>query len=64
MRFRVVRRVAWERLAAAAVALVLAVALDGPDAIVTLGVVIAVLLLSVALESVRLREFRASIRSA
>jgi low temperature requirement protein LtrA len=64
MRFRVVRRVAWERLAAAAVALVLAVALDGPDAIVTLGVVIAVLLLSVALESVRLRELRSSMRSA
>ena len=64
MRFRVVRRVAWERLAAAVVALVLAVALDGPDAIVTLGVVIAVLLLSVALESVRLRELRASMRSA
>ena len=64
MRFRVVRRVAWERLAAAGVALVLAVALDGPDAIVTLGIVIAVLVLSVGVESVRLREFRASIRSA
>jgi low temperature requirement protein LtrA len=64
MRFRVVRRVAWERLAAAGVALVLAVALDGPDAIVTLGIVIAVLVLSVGLESVRLREFRASMRSA
>ena len=37
MRFRVVRRVAWERLAAAALALVIAVVLDGADAIVTLG---------------------------
>ena len=64
MRFRVIRRVAWERLAAAGVALALAVALDGPDAIVTLGVVIAVLVLSVGLESVRLREFRASLRNA
>jgi hypothetical protein len=64
MRFRVVRRVAWERLAAAGAALVLAVALDGTDAIVTLGIVIAVLVLSVGLESVRLREFRASMRSA
>jgi len=64
MRFRVIRRVAWERLAAAGVALALAVALDGPDAIVTLGVVIAVLVLSVGLESVRLREVRASMRSA
>jgi len=64
MRFRVVRRVAWERLAAAAISLVLAITMDGPDAIVTLGVVIAVLVLSVGLESVRLRELRASIRSA
>jgi hypothetical protein len=45
------------------VALALAVALDGPDAIVTLGVVIAVLVLSVAVESVRLREVRARMRT-
>jgi low temperature requirement protein LtrA len=63
MRFRVVRRVAWERLAAAAISLVLAATMDRPDAIVTLGVVVVVLVLSVALESVRLREFRASLRS-
>jgi low temperature requirement protein LtrA len=63
MRYRVVRRVAWERLAAAAVALVLAVGLDGTDAVVTLGVVIAVLVLSVAIETARLREFRAEVRA-
>ena len=63
MRFRVIRRVAWERLAAAAVALVAAVTLKGPDAIVTLGVVIGVLVLSVAVESVRLREVRARMRT-
>jgi low temperature requirement protein LtrA len=63
MRFRVVRRVAWERLAAALVALVLAVALDGTDAVVTLGVVIVVLLLSVAVEAARLREIRTRLRS-
>ena len=63
MRFRVVRRIAWERLAAAAIALVLAVALDGTDAIVTLGVVIVVLVLSVAFETARLRELRAEIRA-
>ncbi len=63
MRFRVVRRIAWERLAAAAVALVLAVGLDGTDAVVTLGVVIVVLVLSVAIETARLREFRAEIRA-
>ena len=63
MRFRVVRRIAWERLAAAAVALVLAVALDGTDAIVTLGVVVGVLTLSVALETARLRQIRAELRA-
>ena len=37
--------------------------LDGTDAIVTLAVVIAVLVLSVAVETARLRELRAEIRS-
>jgi low temperature requirement protein LtrA len=63
MRFRVVRRVAWERLAAAALAVVLALALDGTDAIVTLGIIILVLVFSVAFETARLREFRAEIRA-
>ncbi len=63
MRFRVLRRIAWERLGAAAVALVVAVALDGTDAIVTLGVVILVLILSVAVETARLHEIRAALRS-
>jgi low temperature requirement protein LtrA len=63
MRFRVIRRVAWERLAAAAAILVVAVLLDGADAIVTLGVVIVILLFSIALESVRLREVRATLRA-
>ena len=63
MRFRVIRRIAWERLAAAAVALVLAVSLDGTDAVVTLGVVIGVLVLSVGIETARLREIRAEVRA-
>ena len=63
MRFRVIRRIAWERLAAAAVVLVLAVSLDGTDAIVTVGVVIGVLALSVAVETARLREVRAELRT-
>ncbi len=62
MRFRVIRRVAWERLGAAALALVLAVSLDGPDAIVTLGVVIGVVVVSVAVEAARLHDVRASLR--
>jgi low temperature requirement protein LtrA len=63
MRYRVIRRIAWERLAAAAVVLVLAVSLEGTDAIVTLGVAIAVLVLSVAVETARLREIRAAVRT-
>ena len=63
MRFRVIRRIAWERLAAAAAVLVIAVLLDGADAIVTLGVVIVILVFSIALETVRLRELRATLRA-
>ena len=63
MRFRVVRRVAWERVAAACVALALAVGLDGTDALVTLGVVIGVLVLSVVVETARLHDFCAALRA-
>jgi low temperature requirement protein LtrA len=63
MRFRVLRRIAWERVAAALVAVVLAVALDRADAIVTLGVVIGVLVLSIVVETARLHDFRALLRS-
>jgi low temperature requirement protein LtrA len=63
-RFRVVRRLAWERITAAALALVAALALRRTDAIVTLGVVVAILVVSVAVETARLREIRASLRAA
>jgi low temperature requirement protein LtrA len=63
MRYRVLRRIAWERVGAAVVALVVAVALEGADALVTIGVVILVLILSVAVETVRLHEFRANLRT-
>ena len=62
-RFRVIRRVAWERVAAGVAALVVAVALDGTDAIVTLTVVIAILVVSVGIETVRLRHVRAEIKA-
>ena len=62
-RFRVVRRIAWERIAAAALALVSALVLRRTDAIVTLGIVVAILVLSVAVETARLREIRASLRA-
>jgi low temperature requirement protein LtrA len=63
MRFRVIRRIAWERVAAAALAVVVTVALDGADALVILAAVIAVLALSVVVETVRLRELRATVRA-
>jgi low temperature requirement protein LtrA len=63
-RFRAIRRIAWERIGAAALALVAAVGLDDADAIVTLAVVVAVLVLSVAVETARLREVRARVRAA
>jgi low temperature requirement protein LtrA len=64
MRLRVVRAVAWERVAAAVAAVALAVALDGVDAIVTLGAVVALLVAAIAVESARLREVRRSLKSA
>lgn len=64
MRYRVIRRVAWERIAAAAVVVAIAVLLDGTDAIVTLGVVVAFLAASIAIESARLRDVRRSLKSA
>jgi low temperature requirement protein LtrA len=62
-RFRVIRRIAWERVAAGTAALIVAVALDGTDAIVTLAIVIAILVASVAIETVRLREIRAEVKA-
>ena len=62
-RFRVIRRIAWERVIAGAAALVVAVTLDGTDAIVTLTVVIAILVICVAIETVRLRDVRAEVKT-
>jgi low temperature requirement protein LtrA len=62
-RFRALRRVAWERIVAGAAALVVAVALNRTDAIVTLSIVIAILVLSLAIETVRLRDLRAEVKA-
>jgi low temperature requirement protein LtrA len=62
-RYRVIRRVAWERIAAAAAALVAALTLDGTDALVTLAIVIVILAVAVGVETARLREIRASLRT-
>jgi low temperature requirement protein LtrA len=62
-RFRVLRRVAWERILAGTAAVLAAVLLDDADAIVTLAVVIGILVLSVAVEAARLREVRTELRA-
>ncbi len=62
-RFRVVRRVAWERVAAGLAAVIAAVLLDGTDAIVTLAVVLGILVASIAVETARLREIRAAVKA-
>jgi hypothetical protein len=60
----VYQRIAWERVAAGATAVVAAVLLDGTDAIVTLAVVLAILVAAIAVETARLREIRALVRAS
>ena len=64
MRYRVIRRIAWERIGAAAAALVLSLLLDGTDAIVTLAIVVGAFVASIAIESARLRDIRATLRAS
>ena len=61
-RLRAIRRIAWERVTAGVAAVVVAVLLDGTDAIVTLAVVIGILVASIVVETWRLREIRASVK--
>jgi low temperature requirement protein LtrA len=63
-RYRALRRVAWERLLGGALALVIALGLDGVDAIALLALVVGILLAAVGLETLRLREVRAELRAA
>jgi hypothetical protein len=49
---------------AGAGALVVAVALDGTDAIVALALVLAILVAAVAVETARLREIRAAVKAS
>jgi len=61
-RWRMLRRIAWERLAAAVAVVGVTIVLRGADAIVAVGAVVAVLVLLIAVEMVRLREVRAGLR--
>ena len=63
-RYRSTRRVAWERGAGAAAALVAVLILGGLDAVALVAVVVGVLALAVALEAARLRAGRARLPAA
>ncbi len=62
-RFRALRLIAWERMAGAAAAIIVALALDGLAAIALMAIVVAILGAVVALETARLRELRARVRT-
>ena len=62
-RFRALRLIAWERMAGAAAAIAVALALDELAAIALMAIVIAILGAVVALETARLRELRARVRA-
>jgi low temperature requirement protein LtrA len=64
IRYRVIRRLAWERIGAAAAVVALVVALDEADALVVLTLSVLALVVALALEAARLREARAGFRSA
>jgi hypothetical protein len=57
-RLRAIRAVAWERAIGAASAIALVVVLREVDALWVLAAVVALLVLVIVVESVRLREFR------
>jgi len=62
-RYRLIRRLAPERLAAAAVAAVAVALLDELAAVALLGIVVAALAVALAVEAYRLREIRAASRA-
>jgi low temperature requirement protein LtrA len=62
-RYRVIRRIAWERIQAAGVVLVLVLLYDEADAIALLAFAVLVLVLALAIESYRLRGARAALRT-
>jgi low temperature requirement protein LtrA len=61
-RYRVIRRIAWERLGAALVVVAAVLALDGADALVLLALTVAALVAALAVEAFRLRAVRAELK--
>ena len=64
IRWRLVRRVAWERVAAAAVVVALVLVLEDAAALTLLSLSVVALVVALAVETHRIREARAEIRAA
>jgi low temperature requirement protein LtrA len=64
VRYRAIRRVAWERLAGAVVVLAAVVVLRELDAVWLAAVAVAILLATLAVETARLRESRTALHAA
>jgi low temperature requirement protein LtrA len=63
-RFRVIRRIAWERVGAAVAVVVLVLVLEDAAALTVLSLSVVALVVGLAVEAHRLREARAEIRAA
>jgi hypothetical protein len=62
-RYRVRRRVAWERVGAALVVVAFVLVFEDADALVLLGVSVLALVAALVIETIRLREFRTALAS-
>ena len=62
-RYRVRRRVAWERVGAALVVVAAVLVFEDADALVLLAVSVLALVAALAVETIRLREFRTALAS-
>jgi low temperature requirement protein LtrA len=62
-RYRVLKRIAWERIAAATAALAAVAALSDAPGLGLMAIVVACLVAGLVAETIRIREFRAEVRS-
>jgi low temperature requirement protein LtrA len=62
-RYRVLKRIAWERVVAASAALVAVVVLPDAPGLALMAIVVACLIGGLVAETIRIREFRAEVRS-
>ena len=62
-RYRVLKRIAWERVAAACAAIAAVVVLPNAPGLALMAIVVACLVAGLVAETMRIREFRAAVRS-